>query len=202
MKRTNISVVSILFMLLISFNVSAAEIVGVNFNETYKDQGVSMTLKGTGLKTVVFFKAFAAGYYRNDEENQEDLGEFAKRIEVEYFVKIPGEKLNNFTIDTMKDNVTKEDFNALANEVDLMGEYFVDLKPGDRFSLTYIPGVGTEFAHNNEVTGIIKGNDFAKALFSVWLGDKPFDKDLRNKILGIENKQGANKDNLAMRVKG
>jgi len=202
MKHINLFILSILFMFVVSFNASAAQIAGVDFEDTYKEEGISMNLQGTGLKTMVFFKAFAAGYYRNAEDNQNVLGEFSKRIEVEYFVKIPGKKLNNFTIDTMKDNVTKEEFNAISNEINLMGQYFVDLKPGDRFSLTYIPGIGTKFAHNNQVTGVIKGNKFAKALFSVWIGEKPFDKDLKNRILGSAGNQDSNKKKLAMRVEG
>lgn len=200
MKKINLFIITILFTLLISVNANAAQIVGVNFEETYKDEGVSMNLQGTGLKTMVFFKAFVASFYKSDGEKQTSLGEFPKRIEVEYFVKVPGKKLTKFTIDTMKDNVTKEELNKIVSEIDLMGKYFVDLKPGDRFSLTYFPGVGTKFAHNDQVTGIIKGNDFAKALFSVWIGEKPFDKNLKNKILGFEKNQGSSNEKLAMRA--
>ncbi len=196
MKSTKVIILLLLHLFTLSFNAKADDILGVNFDKVYSDEGISLNLQGTGLKTMVFFKAFAAGYYRDDEETQEVLGEFSKRIEVEYFVKIPGKKLNNFTIDTMKDNVTKEEFNAISNEIDLMGKYFVDLKPGDRFSLTYIPGVGTKFAHNNEVTGVIKGNDFAKALFSVWIGENPFDRSLKEKILGLENSKSNQENNL------
>ncbi len=196
MKSTKVIILLLLHLFTLSFNAKADDILGVNFDKVYSDEGISMNLQGTGLKTMVFFKAFVAGYYRSDEETQEVLGEFSKRIEVEYFVKIPGKKLNNFTIDTMKDNVTKEEFNAISNEIDLMGKYFVDLKPGDRFSLTYIPGVGTKFAHNNEVTGVIKGNDFAKALFSVWIGENPFDRSLKEKILGLESSESNQENNL------
>lgn len=202
MKSIEIIFVALLYVLTLSFNANADNILGVNFEKVYSDEGISMNLQGTGLKTMVFFKAFAAGYYKNDQEIQEDLGEFSKRIEVEYFVKIPGKKLNNFTIDIMKDNITKEEFNAISNEIDLMGKYFVDLKPGDRFSLTYIPGVGTKFAHNNKVTGVIKGNAFAKALFSVWIGEKPFDSSLKEKILGFENNKSNQNNNLVMFSEG
>ncbi len=200
MQKINIFVVTFLCAILISLNANAEQIVGVNFQETYKDEGISMTLQGTGLKTVVFFKAFVAGFYTDGVDQKVVLGQTAKRIEVEYFVKIPGKKLNNFTIDTMKKNVTNEQFNKIASEVDLMGQYFVDLKPGDRFSLTYIPGVGTKFAHNDQLTGVIKGNDFAKALFSVWIGEKPFDQNLKNQILGLENGQESRQQQLALRV--
>ena len=165
-------ILPLILLFLFTSNVIAAQISGVWFNENYLDHGINMSLQGTGLKSLLFFKAFAAGFYRGQGSDTDILGDYPKRIEVEYFVSIPGRKLNNFTIDAMKD------------EIKLMAKYFVDLKPGDRFSLTYIPSVGTKFAHNNHLVGIIKGQEFAKALFSVWIGKKPFDNHLKEQVLG------------------
>ena len=176
----------VLFMLIvIPYNASAAEIAGVWFNENYLDQGINMSLQGTGLKSIFFFKAFAAGFYKGPGHDSDPLSNYPKRIEVEYFVNIPGEKLNSYTLERMKDNVSKNDLKAIDREIQLMGNYFVNLKPGDRFSLTYIPSVGTKFEHNGKLVGIIKGNAFAKALFSVWIGKKPFDNQLKNQVLGL-----------------
>jgi len=175
-----------LFFLLISFQASAATISGVLFNENYLDRGIHMSLQGTGLKSVLFFKAFAAGFYKEQGIDPDLLGNYPKRIEVEYFVSIPGQKLNNFTLDIMKNNVSKADLEGLKEEIRQMGKYFVDLKPGDRFSLTYIPDVGTEFAHNGRLVGVIKGYKFAKALFSVWIGNRPFDIHLKEQVLGLK----------------
>ncbi len=179
------SLAFLLYFLFISFNVSAAEISGVRFNQIYFDQGINMSLQGTGQKTVFLFKAFAAGFYKGQGSDSDLLGNYPKRIEVEYFVSIPGKKLNNFTIEIMKNNVSRADLLALQEEIKQMGQCFVDLKPGDRFSLTYIPFIGTQFAHNGKLVGTIKGSEFAKALFSVWIGKKPFDNRLKEQVLGL-----------------
>ena len=175
----------LLFFLLVTSNAFAQQISGVWFNENYMDQGINMSLQGTGLKSLLFFKAFAAGFYKGQGDDSDVLGNYPKRIEVEYFVSIPGQKLNNFTIDIMKQNMSPADLEALKDKIRQMGKYFVDLKPGDRFSLTYIPSVGTKFAHNGQLVGIIKGQEFAKALFSVWIGKKPFDSHLKEQVLGL-----------------
>lgn len=180
---------SILMLCLIgaSSYVHAAEIAGVRFSEFYQDQGVRMSLQGTGLKNMLFFKAFVAGYYTDVPKRSDLLGEFPKRIEVEYFVRIPGKKLSNYTVEQMRENVSSEDLAKLQSKIDRMEKYFVDLKPKDRFALTYIPGVGTKFAHNGKLTGIIEGEDFARALFAVWLGERPFDPVLKEQIAGLSN---------------
>jgi len=181
-----------LYILCSVTHLQAAEIAGVKFSDTYQDEGVVMTLQGTGLKTVIFFKAFVAGYYTVPRIDGTTTDESPKRIEVEYFVNIPAKKLNVYTVERMKVNVTQEELEAIQAEVELMGKYFVDLKPGDRFALTYIPDVGTKFEHKGKVMGVIEGNAFAKALFSVWIGAKPFDEQLKQVIMGGGGVQQAN----------
>ncbi len=184
MKRKTWQIIFLVTILSGAANAQAAEINNVRFDNVYTDEGIDMVLQGTGLKSMIFFKAFVAGFYQNGVFDQNNIGRFPKRIEVEYFVSIPAHRMQNYTIDRMKANVSKSEFEAITSEVERMRNYFVDLNPGDRFSLTYIPGVGTKFAHNDQLTGIIKGSDFAHALFSVWLGEKPFDKRLKEQILG------------------
>lgn len=176
-----------LAMVILPFKVQATEINGVKFNPTYQDSTVTMNLKGTGLKTMLFFKAFVAGFYTNADKCAYDVAEVSKRIEVEYFVSIPSRKLNAYTVERMKDNITPDEFLRINEQVKIMEKLFVDLKSGDRFSLTYIPGEGTQFAHNGNITGTIKGNEFAKALFAVWVGEKPFDRQLKNQICGFNS---------------
>jgi hypothetical protein len=180
-------VVAIIFCCLIGFAGAslASESTAVKFPEKYLDEGVTMKLQGVGLKHALFFRAFVAGFYAEPASKEDVLGEVHKHLEVEYFVNIPAKKLNAFTLDHMKHNVSSSQSKMISREIDLMGKYFVDLKKGDRFSLTYIPGVGTKFAHNGKLTGIIAGKDFAKALFSVWIGEHPFDRHLKNEILGL-----------------
>ena len=183
--KTRKTAVLSLAAILLAWNANAAEMAGVVFNEKYEDNGIKMTLQGLGQKNVLLFKAFVASFYRDDTVNEEELGKFPKRIEVEYFVNIPGIKLNNFTVDSIKDNINEVEFASLKKEIGLMRNY-------------YLPGVGTQFAHNGRVTGIIEGSEFARALFSVWIGEKPFDSALKKQIL-TKDKSKSNKQNeLAM----
>ena len=61
---------------------------------------------------------------------------------------------------------------------------YENVQPGDRYSLTYIPGKGTELALNGESKGLIEGPDFAAAVFSIWLGPKPISDSFKRQILG------------------
>jgi hypothetical protein len=78
---------------------------------------------------------------------------------------------------------------VIADEIEILKEYYVDLKNGDSYQLTYIPEIGTKFEYNGKLKGIIKGERFAEILFAVWLGDKPFDKKIKEQILSLRDRQ-------------
>jgi hypothetical protein len=61
---------------------------------------------------------------------------------------------------------------------------YSDVQPGDRYSLTYIPGRGTELALNGEPIGMIQGADFAAAIYAMWLGEKPMNKSFKRQLMG------------------
>ena len=181
-----IKAVLMIVMFLSFLPMSLAVEPSASFAPSFNNHGQQLTLKGTGFKRVLFMKAFRVAFYSDDEMTAENvLSDIPKRLEVLYFVSIPAEKLSDYTESLMKANLTKEEFGALKEEMPLMREYFVDLRPGDRYALTYIPDVGTEFEHNGKLVGIIKGELFAKAIFSTWLGGKPMDKHIKRLILGL-----------------
>ncbi|MCA9402821.1 MAG: chalcone isomerase family protein [Candidatus Omnitrophica bacterium] len=150
--------------------------------------GMPMRLEGTGVKSVAFIKAFEAAFYR---EEGAELVSGGKKLTVNYFVKISAEKLTRFTLNTMRKNITPEAMSAMSAELDRMRDLFVDLEPGDNFALVYVPGQGTQFIHNGRLRGVVAGEDFARALYAVWIGPKPFDEQLKRAILGLDKDRRA-----------
>lgn len=180
----------------ISVGGHAADIEGVYFEPVFKRGDIEMNLQGLGSKSVLLMKAFVAAFYIEGDLEENPMADIPKHLEVEYFVKISAEKLTRYTVDRMAKNTSKKEMAVLAGELELMSRLFVDLAPGDRFALTYIPEVGTEFSYNGKITGVVEGEKFAKVLFAVWIGDKPFDKQLKNQILGLE--EALSNDKLAL----
>ena len=73
---------------------------------------------------------------------------------------------------------------ARPRRIDALHRAYRDVRPDDRYSLTYLPDVGTELRLNNELLASIPGNDFAEAYFGIWLGNQPLDEGLRDELLG------------------
>jgi len=59
-----------------------------------------------------------------------------------------------------------------------------DVKKGDRMSFTWCPDTGVEVAAQGTVRGRVPGEDFARALFTIWFGPNPGDANLKRGMLG------------------
>ena len=68
--------------------------------------------------------------------------------------------------------------------IDQLAALYRDVEPGDRYALTFAPGRGTQLLLNGAPLGSIDGDDFAAAVFAIWLGADPIDRGFRDRLLG------------------
>lgn len=168
----------------------AAEIEGVRFADDMSVGDTKLRLHGTGLlRYRVFFKGYVAALYVADSFDGAGapsavLADTPRRLEIEYFWAIPAEKFAGITIEGVSRNTDQETFELLRDRIDRLNALYEDIEPGDRYALTYVPGVGTELAHNGRLLGVIEGADFSSALFAIWLGERALDDSLRRQLLG------------------
>lgn len=188
MNIKNVCGLTLMMAVFVISELHAKEMHGVRFEPTFEQEESSMSLRGVALKRVFLARAFVAGFYLEEEVPSEHVFEdVSKRIEVEYMVSIPEDKLSRYTETLMKKNSTPEEYDAFSDKLQLMRQYFVDLEPGDRYALTYIPGMGTRFDYNGHFVGVIPGKTFADSLFSTWVGEKPMDYRIKRQILGLHD---------------
>ena len=169
-------------------NVNGAEIEGVHFNNTYATDGVRMKIQGIGLlRYLGIVKAYVGALYLEEGSSKEDiLSDKPKRLEVEYFHAIKGEDFGITTNKMIAKNTDAQTLQKIRSQIDYHNSLYEDVQPGDRYSLTYIPGKGTELTLNGETKGIIEGPDFASALFSMWLGEFPMNESFKKQLLGLK----------------
>ena len=168
-------------------HAKTTEIADIEFNKSYKVAENELELKGVGLlRYLGLIKAYAGALYLAEGVSAEEaLSDKAKRIEVEYMMAFKGEDFGPATLKMMEKNVSQDTLERIRDQIDFHNSLYEDVEPGDRYSLTYIPGRGTELALNGEPKGVVKGSEFATALFSIWIGQKPIDKSFKKQILGL-----------------
>ncbi len=156
------------------------------FDSTFKTDTETLSLSGVGvLKYLGFIRIYnGALYLPPDVKGKDALLDIPKRLEVEYLRSFKAEDFGTATIAGMRKNVDPETFNRLEDQINAHNRLYPDIQRGDRVSLTYIPDNGTEVAVNGVVKGTVAGADFAKALFSLWLGENPFDASFKRALLG------------------
>jgi len=173
----------------VSGDAGSAEIEGVHFSDTLAIGDAPLRLHGTGLlRYRVFVKAYVAALYLADSSEGEAtstsvLADVPKRLEIEYFWAIPADGFAKATFEGISRSTDGETFERLRERIDRLNAIYEDVEPGDRYALTYLPGVGTELARNGRSLGVIEGADFSSALFSIWLGERPLDDSLRRQLL-------------------
>ena len=179
---------SLLIALLIVPAAGAIEVENVAFDKQVKVGQQALEIKGAGvLRYLRFIKAYAGALYTLPGVSPETvLSDTPKRLEVEYFYSLKGEDFGPATYKGLAKNLDAAEIERLRPRIDYHNSLYVDVQPGDRYALTYLPGVGTELALNGQPMGVIEGADFAAAIFSLWLGENPYDKRFKNALLGLD----------------
>ncbi|MFO8147490.1 MAG: chalcone isomerase family protein [Bacteroidota bacterium] len=83
------------------------------------------------------------------------------------------------------ENATNGKTSGISSEISKFKAFFSEeINKEDVFDIVYIPSKGVLVYKNGNEKGIIKGMEFKKALFGIWLSDKPADKKLKQGMLG------------------
>jgi hypothetical protein len=163
----------------------ATTIEGVTFTERHQLENTTLLLSNVGLlRYRIVIKAYVAALYLGESVRPDAvLSDVPKRLELHYFWGIAGPDFGKAAEKILADNVSAEALPPLRSRLERLHTLYENVKPGDRYSLTYIPGRGTELALNGTPKGVIEGADFAAAYFAIWLGQHPLDRSLRDQLL-------------------
>ncbi len=169
-------------------SAAASETENVFFEDHVIVENTLLSKRGAGLfRYLGFIRAYAGALYvENGKPTEEVLNNSAKRLELEYFVNIDGEDFGPVTNKLLGRNIEPEILAGIKGRVEKLNALYEDVSPGDRYSLTFIPGKGTELALNGEPKGFIEGDDFGSAIYTIWLGQNPVSKSFRNQLMGIQ----------------
>lgn len=165
---------------------AAAKVDRADFPDHYRAGQITLKLQGAGIGYYrSLIKGLAAGLYLDERAASTDvLADVAKRVEIEYFWALRSTTITAALAKALAENVNADALAAIQPQIDRVHAKIGDVKAGDRFAMTYLPGVGTWLTHNGTTIATAPGSEFAAAYFSIWFGDKPMDANLKRQLLG------------------
>ena len=180
-----------LVYLLTALAVGAAngkECDGVTFSDQIQSDGATLMLNGLGLRQATFLKVdvYVAGLYV--AKTSTDAGEILqsntpKEIILHFVRDVDSSELSDGWDEGFKNNAGDK-LVSLEQRIDAFKALMVDIKTGQRLRLAHVPGTGVRVEIDPTLKGTIEGDDFARALFSIWLGPNPPNDDLKAGLLG------------------
>ncbi len=178
-----------LFISLFPGAAAAAELSGVRIDQrvTARD-GTELPLHGAGLREKFFFDIYVGALYLpSTEQPVEQILDTDQpgRIDMHFvYDEVSREKLATAWEEGFAANNPDAVLDSLGERIDRFIDLFPAATAGDRFTLEYVPGDGTEVRINGQSAGTIEGGGFFRALLAVFLGPEPPDGDLRRGMLG------------------
>lgn len=163
---------------------------GVIFADQVQADGATLTLNGLGLRKATFLKVkvyVGALYLPQASKDATAIlkASAPKRLVLQFVRDVGGDDLSKGWDEGFENNAGGE-LAALKPRIDAFKAMMTDVKSGDTLSMQHKPGTGIEVAVKGAAKGTIKGDDFARALFAIWLGAKPPNDDLKAGLLGGE----------------
>ena len=178
----------ILAVLMMTALGNAEEIGGINMPESLKTGQTTLMLNGAGVREKFFMDLYVGGLYL--KEKSADPGAI---IEANEPMAIRLHIVSSMITSKKMEKATREGFeNATGGNIgpikvqieEFISVFKEEIKEGDIYDLIYVPGMGVQVSKNSEFKSTIEGLPFKKAMFGIWLSDKPAQKSLKKAMLG------------------
>ena len=184
-RRSIFTIALLISLSILTSPAYALTIEKVTFADSVTIGGTPVPLHNAALlRYLKFIKAYVAALYLPEGVTTENvLSDVPKRLEINYLVSIKGPDFGKGAEPTLRLNQTPAELAKLRSRIDRINGIYRDVKPGDRYALTYLPGRGTELALNGTPLTVIEGADFAAAYFGIWLGRDSIDDKLKRDLL-------------------
>lgn len=171
MRRLSIA----LLILLLAHSASAATLAGVTLPDQTDVNGQKLVLNGMGLRTKLVIKVYVGGLYLPQKEKSAQkilAADGPRRMVMHFIYDVSKDQMCDAWEEGLEANVpnasaeVKKSFTTLCGWMDGVGK-------GQKLTLTYLPGQGTQVEVAGKSKGTLPGKPTADAILATWIGPDP-----------------------------
>lgn len=149
--------------------------------------GQTLVLNGAGIREKMWIDLYAAGLYLDQKSKDAKVilnADKPMALKLHIVSKLITSKKMAEAVTEGFENSTEGNTAPIQKEIDqILGFFKEDIKKNDVFDLVYVPGKGVVAYKNGQQKGVIPGKEFKKALFGIWLSNRPADDNLKKNLL-------------------
>ena len=182
---------SLLFI--ISLTASAINVAGETVPEKIQVDEQQLVLNGAGSRVMArIFHVYVIALYLPEKKHaiEDVLAEtVAKRLTLNFLFDGKTTQLLDATHKLLVENHSEEELKKLDigwKEFAAPFETLTDIHKGDQYSFDYNPKTGMKISVNEKMIGQVTELGFMRAFLKVWLGDKPAQADLKDRLMGLD----------------
>jgi len=179
---------SLILTAMLSAPASALTVEGVDVPETYQAMGTELKLNGAGTRSKWFMDLYVGGLYvpESISDGQAVINADEPQAITLHIISgmITSDRMTEATLEGFEAS-TDGNMAPVQDDIDqFMAVFEEEIKEGDVFDLVYLPNEGVRVLKNGEVRDTVGDLEFKKALFGIWLSDKPAQENLKERMLG------------------
>ncbi len=188
MKRLLVSL--LLITAFCALSADARRVAGIESPETLEREGVLRILNGAGIRTRYFLDVYVGGLYLKKRSTDAaaimDADE-PMAIKLRIVTGLITNDRMQKSIEEGFQKSTHGNTGPIREKIDaLIGVYDEEINDEDIFEFVYVPGQGLIVYKNGVYRATIKcGLPFKRALFGIWISDRPVQTSFKHGMLGL-----------------
>ena len=168
----------------------AADVNGVRIADKATLGGQELVLNGAGVRSRLFLKVYVGALYvPRKTGNAQDIihGNQPRRMMMALQRDVTADQLLEALRAGLAENNSQSELDAIQPQIEQFMRIFKSVgeaKAGQSITVDYTPADGTRVSLDGVAKGGIAGEEFGKAIFKTWLGEKPVQESLKKALLG------------------
>lgn len=151
----------------------------VSFENAGKKYNLNAT--GTSTRKKFFVKVYGVAHYLQDgayksgaDKFQVILSDqFAKQLSLKWVHDADAKRIQEGYHESFQKTLSPQDYNQMLNDINQYVSFFnANFQKGDEHEIRWIPGGIIEVNYNGKKVGSVTNPNFARALWSIWFGEK------------------------------